>query len=95
MYFTNSNIRPQVNNNQLFVSCVIKCINYLSKLFISFSLQVEQLWDDVPTKPEIESKPNELRIPDILTKVATDANEGNRYVVINLINVSPLNSKNR
>lgn len=60
---------------------------------IMFLFPVEQIWDDVPTKPEIESKPNELRIPDILTKVATDANEGNRYVTFNLIKFFRLNSK--
>lgn len=45
-----------------------------------FLFQVEQIWDDVPSKPENESKLTELSIPELLTKVATDANEGNRYV---------------
>lgn len=41
----------------------------------------ESVWDELSTQSESEftSKPS---IADLLTNVATDANEGNRYVTI-------------
>lgn len=39
----------------------------------------ERSWDDLSTQPESESF-TKMSISDLLTNVATDANEGNRYV---------------
>lgn len=41
------------------------------------------IWDDLSTQPESENT-SKLCISDLLTNVATDANEGNRYVDIQI-----------
>lgn len=53
-------------------------------IFLMFIFAGKRIWDDLPTQSEMsdsESTSN-LSISDLLTNVATDANEGNRYVHI-------------